>query len=378
MISSTLIMADTEKSTTELNIKGQTILETISNLEKEGYITKKNASQAKKEFVFDNKNLLKEIKEIKNIKETAEADITWTEYLSLINIIKILAIMGFLFVFRGVLLTFVYIFKKVPVIIYQLIFMIASLTLTFNSEVIWKSQSFYLSNLGVIMTFMVFIWIVSTYEEFFEKITRLFRLNMPISVIAGFYTMVYFGFFAIYFESSFLGLLSVIGFSAMFSFILGSIGLTTYIGYDDENYMNISIIVNGLILLGYSFITVNNVPVPYIEYFSIGIEYVCSLAFIVALLINSSFVNGNKSGFSLSVLLMFVSFGLSLTGIYLFNMSVIPVIINTGFFLFMLSWIGYFSLRIGNLISIFIMSSILYGVALLIESRPEMFVTALF
>ena len=376
IILTSILSAETNSTTPQFNNEGQIILTTISKLENKGYITSKNATEAKKEFVFDNKEL---IQKIKNSNTTqAPSDISWTEYISFINIIKLLSLLGFLFVFRGIIMNFIDLFTKVPVAIYQLTLLVFSVTLTFFSNDLWASQSFYLSNFGVIANIMVLAWIVYYYEDFFQKIFKLFSLNLPANVVVGFYLMLYFGFFAISLESTLLGLLSVVSFSAMFSFIMGSTGTCTYIGYEKEDYMNISMIVNGIILFAYSFIVVNNISVPYIEYFSVGIEYVCSLAFIVVLLINGSFYNQGKDGFLLAVLLMFVSFGLSIAGIYLFDMSVIPVIINTGFFIFILGWIGYLGIHINALFTIFVMSCLLYGVALLVEARPELFVTSLF
>jgi len=374
LISFTFLSADNNTSTPQFNIEGQIILNTISKLENKGYITQKNATEAKKEFVFDNKNLTQEIKP----SLTAVNEVTWTEYLNLINFMKLFAMLGFLYVFKGIIMNFIYVFYSVPAAVYQLMLIVFSLTLTFFSNDLWASQSFYLSNFGVVANIFVLTWVVFSHDEFFEKIFKLFSLNIPVHISIGFYLMVYFGFFAIHLDSSFLGILSLIGFSAMFTFIMGSTGLSTFIGYEEEDYMNISLFVNGIILLAYSYISINNIPVPYLETFSIGIEYICSLAFTIALLINSSFFSSSDRGFIFAVILMFISFGLSITGIYLFDMTIIPVIFNTGFFLFILGWIGYLGFQLNVLFTVTLLSSLLYGIALLIEARPELFVTSLF
>lgn len=378
LISTTLITADTNTSKTEFIHEGQIILKTITTLETKGYMTSKNANEARTELVFQNTELIKQAEmQIVN-KVEDNSNITWTEYLSFINIIKMFAILGFLFVFRGIIMNFIFLFAKIPVALYQVVLLYFSLNMTFYSEVIWESQAFYLSNFGVVANIMVLAWIVESNPDWIKKILKIFTLNLPLNILAGFYLMIYFGFFSIYFESTFLGLLSVISFSAMFSFVMGSTGVCTFIGYEKDDYMNISMVVNGIILLAYSFVMINNIPVPYIEYFSIGIEYVCSLAFIVVLLLNGSFYSKGDVGFVISVLLMFISFALALAGIYLFNLSVIPVIINTGFFIFILGWVGYFSVQISALFSVFIVSALLYGFALMVESHPELFVTSLF
>jgi len=128
-----------EDSKIEFNNEGQIILNTITDLEKEGYLSKKFAIEAKKEFVFDKPEMIEKIELGKIENKVKDSDITWTEYLSLINIIKLLAILGFLWVFRGIIMNFIDIFTHIPISIYQILFTTISIGMVFYSKLIWES-----------------------------------------------------------------------------------------------------------------------------------------------------------------------------------------------------------------------------------------------
>ena len=365
------------KEEIHFNEKGQIILETIQELQKSGYITEKNANEAKAELVFSKKEFIEENYSVDKtvIKNT---DIEWGEYLSWINLLKILGIILVLVAFRGVILQFLVHLVKIPTILYQTLFLSATLSMTFIPEHIYAEQALYIGIFGVLANIIVIGWIVGTYQDFFEKIFKIFSLNLNPAIIGCFYLTLYFGFFSIHLDSQFLGIFSCIAFVGMFGFIFESTGIHTVMGYESDNYMGISLIINGLIILAYSLISIYEIDVPYISSFSVGIQYVCTIVFTVTLLIFSSFVCKNDNGFGLSVLLMIVAEGLALTGMYLFNLEVIPVIINTAFFLFVVGWIGYVTQQINGILMCFVMGIILYGSAIYIEKNPELFITALF
>ena len=361
------------------NQKAQIILETINKLEKNGYITNKNSLEAKKEMVFNDKSM----KLIKNdpqnkIKETSSNEITSSEFFSLINIIKIIAVIFFLIAFRGIVMKFLYLFTKIPEYVYQSLLLSLSIYLTFSPEIISVSESFYISNFAVFSNLILLFWIVIAYEKFFLKILSFISFNIPLQLIGSFYLTLYFSVFTIYLESQFLGIISLISFVSMLGFSMETSGLTTYIGYEDEDYLEISMFINGIILLSYSYITINNINIPYLNLFSTGIEYVSSIAFIIALLISSSFVFKDKPKFFLSLFLMVMSFLLSITSSILFNLEVIPAIINTGFFIFALGWLGFLTSKINGIVMSLSIGLSLYISALIIEKHPELFITTLF
>jgi len=150
------------------------------------------------------------------------------------------------------------------------------------------------------------------------------------------------------------------------------------IGYDSQAYVNTSMIINGILVAAYSYIMINNIQVPYIGLFSIGIEYVVTIAFTIALIINTSYFSRYDPVFGLSILIMILAFAGAFTGGLMFNLEVIPAIINTGFFIFILGWMSYLTYQISGILMLFVIGMSLYGFALLMEANPELFITALF
>ncbi len=380
---STMVMAETPNSPAEpqYNERGQIMLETIDRLTNEGYITIKNANEAKKEFVF-NDSSLKKLKEIAALKEkessSEDLSVTLLEYFNFINVLKTLGVIAFLVAFRGVLLKVIIKFAEIPMILYQVILMSVSLLLTFNPSVLFESHSSYIAMFGVVSNVMIMGWIISTYQIFFEKLFKVFSLNMPVEIVLPFYFSLYFGGFAILLESQFLGVLSMLAFVAMFGFMFITTGLTTLIGFDKDDFILPSVFINGLILFTYSWVKLNNEDVPYLDIFSSGIEYVLSLCLVVALLIKSSPFSQDEDGFSVSCLLMFVAFGFGLAGAFLFNLTVIPAFLNTAFFLFAAGWVCYMISHLGGIALAFGLGGMLYGTAVLMEKFPELFITSLF
>lgn len=367
---------DNVKSNFTLNEKGQIILDTIQELEDSGYITKKNAREAKAELVFSKADLLSQEKPVKD--QVKNTDIEWGEYLSWINLLKILGIISILIAFRGFVFKFLIHLVKIPTIIYQTLFLTMTLAMSFFPEHIYAEQATYIAIFGVIANIIVLAWIVGTYEDFFMRIFKIFSLNLSPFIVGCFYTSLYFGLFAIQLDSQLLGVLSCIAFVGMFGFIFETSGIHTIIGYREDDYMAISLIINGLIVLGFSLISINEIDVPYLSVFTSGIQYVCTIVFAVTLLIYSSFIFKNEKGFALSILLMIAAEAFSLISMTLYNLEVIPAIINTAFFLFVVGWVGYITKQISGILMAFVLGVLLYGSAVYIEKNPELFITALF
>lgn len=357
------------------NQKAQTILETIQGLEKSGYITEKNAVEAKKEFVFSKPELLQ--KEINHVQKV-NSDVSWTEYISLINIMKVLAVIFLLIAFKGVVFKFIILFVSIPQYIYQALILSASLMLTFHSDLIWLSQAKYLSIFGVIANILIITWIIATYEDFVKKVFSFISLNFPIEIVASVYATLYFGLFAIYIDSTLLGIIASLSFVSIFGFTMSTTGLTTFIGYDDHEFIDPGLLASLFVVVGYSTITLMGISIPYISVFSIGIEYVLTIVLVITLIIKTSFAFEDDNSFWLNVVLFIFLACASIVTAFLYNFEVIPSIINTGFIMFLLGWLYYFTTKVSGILTMFMVSITLYLSALLLESYPEYFVTTLF
>lgn len=373
---STLGIAEDSKA--ELNQKGQTILETINNLENKGYITNKNALDAKKEFVYDEITLLRENKNTEEIKNSQESNIEVSvfEYFNLINALKTLSVLAFLVFFKDFIIRLFKKFINVPLNIYQGLLVSTSVIFTFLSQYLFGSHSIYISLFCVIANIILFYWIIITHDSLLKFIKE---LKVKTEYLIFSFLFLYFMFFTIYFESNLIGILSVISFVSLFIFYLANNSLMVVFGFEDDKLINSSIFINGIILGIYSFIKINGINIPYFNLFSTGIEYVVSIFFIIGLLIRILPIDYDNKLFPFFVFLMSVSFiTLGLFGSLWYNMSVIPEIINTAFFIFISSWIFFYSGRINRIILSLVVGITLYGFAELIEAFPHLFITNLF
>jgi len=266
----------------------------------------------------------------------------------------------------------------IPQEVYQFAALATSIMLTFHPETIWASEALYLSIFGVIANVIILGWIADTYEEIVERIIRLISLNVPISIVVSAYATLYFGGFAIYIDSWFLGIIASIAFVGMFTFTMETSGICTFIGFDKEDLIVPGMLVSLLILVIYSFVTITNIPVPYLDVFSVGIEYVITIMLTISLVILTSFFFKKEAIFGLSILLFILTFLGANAGMILFGLNVIPAIVNTGFVLFFMGWLHYFTYQLSGILTMFVAAVTLYGTALLIEANPQYFVTALF
>lgn len=359
-----------------LNVKGQIALGTIKKLEQSGYITKKNAREASASLVFSNKEFFNQHHSVD--QKAQNSDIEWTKYLSWINLLKMLGIVSMLIAFRGLVFDFILHLVKIPKNVYQALLITMSLVMTFFPEKIHLEQASYICMFGVIANVILFAWLFETYEKFFLKIFSLFSLNIHPFVVVCFYLSIYFGLFAIQLDSQFLGIFSCIAFVCMFGFIFESSGLHTVIGYSEDDHMGVSLLVNGLITLVFSLVTINEIDLPYVSVFTPGIQYICTIVFSITLLIFSSFVYKEQTGSTFYIVLMIVVEMFSLFAMTFYDLEVIPVIINTAFVLFVFSWVGYITSRVSGILTSFVLGVLLYGLAVFLEKNPELFITALF
>tara|TARA_Y100001960_G_scaffold333822_1_gene441240 strand:- start:2473 stop:3639 length:1167 start_codon:yes stop_codon:yes gene_type:complete len=362
-----------------LSQEGQIVLETINKLESSGYITEKNAIEAKNEFVF-NGDHYKMNEEIEASKSEAEVDngINIADYITLIGTFKTLGVLLLLVAFRGVVMKFIHLFTKIPQIVYQVLVLALTLTATFKPEVLWASQAEYIALFGVIANVFVFAWFVAIYEKTLLKLLSYISFNLNPAIVASFYLTLYFGYFAISMDSQTISFFALFSLEAMFGFFIFTYGLTTYIGYEEEDYITISYVVN-LVLVGlYSFVSITGFEIPYFNHFEVAIPYVSSIVLAVTLLIKTSFFYSDEKGFGVSIIVFIL---LTLFSIYAgiaFELEVLPAVMNTAFVIFILGWIGYLTSEISGILTATLIGLGLYGFALLIEKYPSYFITSIF
>ncbi|GAA3921221.1 hypothetical protein [Litoribacillus peritrichatus] len=361
-----------ERVTNDVGYESRIIVETIDKLVQDGFLTEENAQYAKEQYVTG----------ASETSESAGKGITWSGYFSLTGAVKFLAVAFLLFAFRGIISnlvdTFFRIIMLVPTVVYQGCASIFAGVLTFAPQWIWPSEAFYLALTGSLLQLLVIGWVFVIYEKFGDALIKLLSLGMKPHVMAGVYLAIYFSVLAIMYQSSTFGVFAVASFVFATGFVIYQLAYGVALGVDDESYLPIVIYSNFLVLLIYGLITVTGVTVPYIEHFAFGIEYVCSLALSVCLLISALPWSKEDKGFNAACFLMVLSFALALIGAKLFELTTISAFMNTCFTLWILSWVGYWGTKGGFIVFSLIASVSLYGLALLLENHANYFVLGLF
>lgn len=340
----------------------------ISAMEKDGYLSQKMASEVAQKYISeaDKVPISKAIQESKSV--------SWSEYLSWINFIKIVAV-GFLLVaFSGAIKRVIeglwHIIVAVPVIVYQSVFLTIGLFGIFRPDLIWESQYFYIATFFSFSNLIVFSWILETQPKIVEKIKQIFSFGIPISCVASFYGMVYFGILALSYESSLFGFFAVVCLSGVFSFGLHySTGTLTL--YFKENMLPSVVFGNLIVIIGY--IAIFKTFPEHTTYFNSGIQYYCTIAMCVGLLVGAApFYKSDVSlGYSLLfiVIAIFASFGY-----FFYDLQVMASIIFFFFILFILEWIGYLCIQTGFIIGSAIAGGTLFGIAKLFEHYGSMII----
>lgn len=365
--------------------EAQIILNNIDQLIKDGFITDKNAQEAKAKYVFQNKELKERmenyVETAKDKKNIEDREASWSEYITFLNIMKFVAVIILIIAFHGLIVNFattlLTLIASVPIFVYQTVFMASGIAMTFFPELIWESQSFYLAFFGSFINIIILCWIAFSYEDFFEKIISKLSIGIKPDLLVCIYGALYFGSLAIMYSSSAFGLLTVGFIVTATGFVIYHSNLCVVLGVEKEEHLGTAIISNLMILVAYSLIKINGIDIPHLEHFSVGIEYLCSLALGICLLIASSPMLDSNKNFGLATFLMFLCSGLALAGSVFFGLTTIAAFLNTIFVLYILEWIGYVSKKSGWVAFMFALGASLYGLALLLEEYPQYFVNSL-
>jgi hypothetical protein len=376
------VVSVSEQKTEEF-IEAKIILFTLDQLVKDDLITEKSASEAKKKYVFNNSDLQDRMKiYFENNKSSQDTEISVDEFNYFTGALKFIGALFGLFLIRGILKNvaehLLNIILFVPTSVYQLVAFSLSMVLTFFPELIWESEAFYLALVGSITNLLVIGWAGATNKDLVKKLSKLFSLGILPQTIGCIYLGLYFGGLTLMYESSVFGLLSVACFVSATGFVIYQFAGGIALGVDEEKALPIVIMSNGLAIGIYSFLSIGGYNIPGLEYFSIGIEYACSLALSICLLIGASPWFSKDDTFAQNVILMIVFTVLGFIGSSFYGLSVIGAFMNTVFVIWALEWIGFKSLKAGFLIFSAVACVACFALALLLESNSQYFVTSFF
>lgn len=367
---------NSNKEEVKLNREGQIVLDTILNLEKEGYLTERNSKEAQKKYVFDNLTYKESLDKIKNeVKVDQEA--SFFEFLNFVNVMKflgvVLIIIAFFKYISRLIELGVLVLSKIPLYVYQFVFVSLSLIGLIKPEVLVSYDHFYVAFFCSFSLWFTIIWIFSTYEvleDLIEKLSFNHAENILLTVLT-----LYFGALAIVYESQAFGFLSIASLVSLCGFIVFQSRLTFYIGVQEDKFIS-PVILSTLLILGiYSYLKIANIDF-YQNHFRVGIEHLCSFALGVTLFIAAS-PYSPKSYRPLAIpAMLLISFIAFYIGNF-YNLAVVSSYINTMFVLWIVTWLSYLGHKVHTIFTLAIIGISLYCIALLIEKFPEYFVTAL-
>ena len=136
-----------------------------------------------------------------------------------------------------------------------------------------------------------------------------------------------------------------------------------------------AVVFGHLIVIAGYIATFKNFP-EYTMYFNVGIQYYCTIALGVALLVGASpfYKRDVAAGYALMFVVIAV---MSSFGYFFYDLKVMSSIVMIFFVLFLLEWIGYFSYHSGAIIGSAMIGGTLFGLAMIFEKYGSMIILSL-
>lgn len=347
-------------------------LELISQMKENGYLSERMANEVAVKYITDKDKLPIVETVVKQGKS-----ITWEKWLSWTNFFKVLCIILLLIAFSGILKKIIKGMWKfivaVPEIVYQSVFMVLFGLGIFRPELIWASQYFYIALFSSFALIMVLGWVAQSYPKVMESIAKMFSFGIPVESILSFWGMLYFGSLAWFYESSIFGFFAAVCVSGVFSFTMKYTPGILFLDFK-EKMLNAVVFGHLAVLFIYVALFLN---MPHLtQYYDIGVQYYCTIALCVGLLVGGSpfYKMSQASGY---VLLFIVLFFLSGYGYFFLDLKVIGSIVSCFFILLILEWLGYWSYKSGLIIGCILLGASLYALAMLLEKYGQFFILSL-
>ncbi|NCQ51917.1 hypothetical protein GW796_08495 [archaeon] len=353
----------------------------ISSMEKDGYLSQKMAGEVAQKYIteIDKNTLLTKVDSSKpktkeQIKELEKSSVSWSQYFSWINFMKVVGVIFLLLAFGGVIKKIIYGLWKfivaIPVIIYQGTFISCGLLGIIYPTLIWESQSFYIALFSSFANIMVLGWIITSHPKLQLLIKRIFNWGIPIGCVISFGGMLYFGILAMVYQSSIFGFFAAVCISGVFSFGLSyRPGVLTL--YFKEEMLSSVVFGHIFVLIGYVF-AFQMVP-EYTSYFNDGIQYYCTIAICVALLTGSSPFYRSDSAIGYTLIFIFLAC-LATLGYFFYDFKVIASIIFIFFTLFVLEWVSYVGYKGSVILGSALLGGSLFGLSMLFEKYGSMII----
>lgn len=345
------------------SVLGQTVAdiknEVFVQLVEDGYLSSKMAQEAQSKYItVEDKAVV--------LGVTNDKSATWSEYLSWINFIKVVAIILLVVAFSGFIKAFIRgiwrVVSLVPLFVYQILFLSLSIFATFWPHLVWETQAFYVALFCSMINLVIVSSIVMTYKQVVHWFRNIFVLKLDEKVVISFCLMLYFLLLTFMYESSVFGFFSVIALSGVFSFSIIYVPGVVYLGFK-ESALNILIFSHIIVLAIYVLLSINNSG--YISLFSMGFEYYASIALGLALLVGAS--PFYKKHNVLYMLVFCVIVALAYVLYFFLSMTALATVLFIFFGLVFVEWIIYMGFKSNWIIGCTFVGMLLYSLALLME-----------
>lgn len=303
---------------------------------------------------------------------------SWTKWLSWSGFFKVLGVILLLVAFGGTIVRIIKglweLIEQVPMYVYQGVFGAASVFGTVFPSMIWASQSFYVVLFCAFANLIIFGWVVTSYKQVQEWLAKLFNLGIPEFVVASAWMAVYFGVLAVAHDSQIFGFFTTVAISALFGFGLyyspGVLFLNQH-----EKAIPALVWSHSLLLIGYGFVKLNGISVPYMQLFTAGVEYYWSLALGISFLITLSPWASSKDRVG-SLIPATLAFVLSMVA-FSYGLQSISTVLFICFVLVALEWLMYASWSGGLIIGSLCSGLVLFTGGIMLEKHGRAILTAI-
>lgn len=363
---------------TEAQTSGQVKLELLKQLEQDGYLSNKLASEARDKYV-NPRELSVPLVAAVAAANAKPAESFWDRYFSWTGLFKVVGVVCLLVAFGGTIARFIgamaFLIIQVPKEVYQTVFLGSSLSLTFVPGAIWASQAFYLALFGAFANIILLAWVLETHPKLQAFVSKFFKLGIPPACVASFLGMLYFAGLALAYQSQIFGFFAAVGLSGLFSFaVLYRPGVLTL--HFHEKGTSAVVFGHLAVLAGYVALRITGNLPQQTALFAVGLECYCTIAMGVGFLVAASPFSRERAvgGYLLLFIAVLAS---AVTGYFFFDLKVIGSILCCIGVLLALEWIGYVSYQTGFIFGTFLMGVVLYGGAMLLERYAHFIVLRL-
>jgi len=351
-----------EPAKTESQVK----LELLHMLEKDGYLSRKLAAEAKVKYV-DPAQLASPVTAA-TAKATSGGPTLWERYASWQNLLKVVAVGLILIAAGGTIKNIIkgvwHLLVKVPVEMYQVPMLAVSIFATVAPEAIWVAEAFYIALAASVINILLAVWFLATHEKLAKSLLKLFNLGIPVGSVVNLWGMLYFGALAVHYQSQVFGFFSTVCLSGVFTFGLYYTWGALYLHFKEKALP--AVVFGHLVVLAAFAVlhSTNSLPAGS-EYFAAGLQYYCAVALGVGLLVGASPWNRENPG--LYVLLFVVVLVAASAGYTLFDLTGMGSVLFCFGILFVLEWVMYIGFKGGLIAGCAVGGITLYGVAMLMQ-----------